>query len=150
MFETFSSVDLEFVASLFFVLVTGFLLGYERGSRGEPAGVRTHTLVCLGAMLFTMMSRYTGTDPSRIASNVVVGIGFLGAGLIMKHGEHVRGVTSAANLWLVAAIGVVIGFGFYTIAVLSAISAFIILKMPHIGEKRVAKIIYLQNKKNKK
>lgn len=131
----FSPIDLEFAANLFFVIITGFLLGYERGSRGEPAGVRTHIIVCMGAMLFTMMSRHIGLEPSRIAANVVVGIGFLGAGLIIQHGDVVHGVTSAANLWLIAAIGVVIGFGYFFIATAAAVATFIVLKLPHVGDR---------------
>jgi putative Mg2+ transporter-C (MgtC) family protein len=133
--QLFTVIDAHFMAGLVFVFVAGFLIGYERGSRGEPAGVRTHTLVCMGAMLFTLVSRYVDVNStSRIAANVVVGIGFLGAGMIMHERGSVHGLTTSATIWLVAAIGVAIGYGFYIIAVIATIAAFAVLKLPHIGE----------------
>ncbi|MBN1792867.1 MgtC/SapB family protein [Candidatus Woesearchaeota archaeon] len=124
------------MTGIVFVFVAGFLIGFERGSRGEPAGVRTHTLVCFGAMLFTLISQYVDPlSPSRIAANVVTGMGFLGAGIIMHNRGSVKGLTTAATLWLTAAIGVAIGYGFYVVAVLATLSAFVILKLPHIGEE---------------
>jgi putative Mg2+ transporter-C (MgtC) family protein len=132
----FSIIDGHFLAGLVFVFVAGFMIGLERGTRGEPAGVRTHTLVCLGAMLFTIVSRYVDpAAPSRISANVVVGMGFLGAGIIMHERGSVHGLTTSATLWLVAAIGVAIGYGFYLMAFLSTVAAFAILKLPHIGEQ---------------
>jgi putative Mg2+ transporter-C (MgtC) family protein len=132
-------VDGHFVAGLVFAMVAGFLIGYERGSRGEPAGVRTHMLVCIGAMLFSTVSQYVDDiSPSRIAANVVVGMGFLGAGLIMQYKGSVHGLTSAASLWLIAAVGIAIGYGFYIISFITMITAFLILKLPHIGEQQDA------------
>ena len=128
-------IDAHFLAGVVFVFVAGFLIGFERGSRGVPAGVRTHTLVCLGAMLFAVVSQYVDpAAPSRIASTVVTGMGFLGAGIIMHHRGSVHGLTTAATLWLVAAIGVAVGYQFYTTAVLTTFFAFAILKLPHFGE----------------
>ena len=102
----------------------GFALGLERELRGQMAGLRTHILVSLGACLFTLASVLiaapVGTqslegvevDVSRIASQVVVGIGFLGAGSILRHGTAVKGLTTAANLWLTASVGLSVGLGF--------------------------------------
>lgn len=133
--EYLLSIELRFLIGFFFVSIAGFLIGYERGSREKPAGVRTTTLVCFGAMLFTMISDYV--DPSstaRIAANIVTGIGFLGAGIIMHHKGSVQGVTTAATVWMAAAIGMAIGFGWYLVAVIATLLSFLILRLPHFGE----------------
>jgi|SRR6185503_9324268 len=93
-------------------------IGLERAWRGKAAGVRTHVLVSLGSTLIVLISVHmaTGTtnvDPTRIASNVVTGLGFLGAGTIMHSGEAILGLTTAASLWAVGAIGLAVGCGFY-------------------------------------
>ena len=102
----------------------GFALGFEREVRGQDAGLRTHILVCLGSCLFTLASLYVATplgpdtpqevraDVTRIASQVVVGIGFLGGGAILRHGTSIKGLTTAANLWLTASVGLSVGLGF--------------------------------------
>jgi putative Mg2+ transporter-C (MgtC) family protein len=132
-------VDVKFLISIIFVLGAGFLIGYERGSRGEPAGVRTHTLVCLGAMMFTLLSVHADpTAPGRIAANIVTGIGFLGAGIIMQHKGSVHGLTTSATLWFAAAVGMAIGFSYYFIASIGTLFAFVVLKLPHIGERQCA------------
>jgi len=92
--------------------VLGGLIGYEREAHGRPAGLRTHILVCLGAAMFTIVSSaYSGqnADPGRVASQIVTGIGFLGAGTIIRQGSIVRGLTTAASLWTTAAIGMAVG-----------------------------------------
>lgn len=107
----------------------GGALGLEREVRGQDAGLRTHILVSLGACCFTLASIFievplsaagtpdgTRGDISRIASQVVVGIGFLGAGVILRHGGQVKGLTTAANLWLTASVGLAAGLGFYLAA----------------------------------
>ncbi|RKH00479.1 MgtC/SapB family protein [Corallococcus sp. CA053C] len=106
----------------------GGVLGVEREARSQAAGLRTHTLVALGACCFTLTSVYAEevlgpsaspgarADISRIASQVVVGIGFLGAGVIMRHGGSVKGLTTAANLWVTAAVGLACGLGLYVAA----------------------------------
>lgn len=98
--------------------VFGGLIGFEREFSDQPAGFRTHMLVCLGAALFSLAGAYgvdlTGgptVDPTRVAAQVVTGIGFLGAGAIMRQGFSVRGLTTAAALWVTAAIGVAVGLG---------------------------------------
>ncbi len=104
-------------------LVLGGLIGWQRESAEKPAGFRTHILVCVGAALFTLISAVgffgTGADPARVASNIVVGIGFLGAGTIWRTGVTVQGLTTAASLWTVAAIGTAAGVGYYIGAILT-------------------------------
>lgn len=107
----------EILLRLVLALALGGLIGLERQTVEKPAGFRTHILVTLGATLFTLISREgffgSGADPARIASNIVVGIGFLGAGTIWRSGVTVQGLTTAASLWTAAAIGTAIGAGFY-------------------------------------
>lgn len=114
--------------------ILGGFIGMEREHVGKSAGARTYSLVAIGATLYTILSLYgfgggegTSIDPSRIAGQVVVGIGFLGAGLIMHQGPRVRGLTTAAALWSVAAIGVAVGVGFYLEAVFTTLLVFFIL-----------------------
>lgn len=113
----------------------GAVIGFEREVRGKPAGLRTYAMVALGACLFTVISidgfaAFSGNsnfDPARIASNVVVGIGFLGGGLIFLKGDEVRGLTTAAGLWISAAIGVAVGAELYWAAVFATGIALVIL-----------------------
>ncbi len=120
----------------------GTVLGLERELRGQAAGLRTHLLVCLGSCLFTLASVYAGismeghaggpqdplrADITRIASQVVVGIGFLGGGAILHHGTTVRGLTTAANLWLTASVGLAVGLGFQFAAALTVVLALVVL-----------------------
>jgi uncharacterized membrane protein YhiD involved in acid resistance len=101
------------VAALF-----GFLIGLERELRRKPAGIGTNVLICAGACMFTLVSaKVDPGSPSRIAANVLTGVGFIGAGLILKDNEgSVRGLTTAAGIWMAAAVGLSIGFGYYIIA----------------------------------
>ena len=100
--------------------ICGGLIGYQRETHDSPAGFRTHILVCVGSAIFMMVSKIVGAsthDMGRIAAQVASGIGFLGAGTIIKQGSIVRGLTTAASLWAVAAIGLAVGFGGETMAV---------------------------------
>lgn len=107
--------------------VLGGMIGYERQSKRKAAGLRTNILVCLGSCLIMMMSFHiyqrveglTNADPARLAAQVVSGIGFLGAGAIMKEGVSITGLTTAACLWVVAGVGLAVGAGFYAEAVLT-------------------------------
>lgn len=111
----------------------GALVGLERQTHGRPAGLRTHTLVCLGSTLFTLCSYEIAgpaADPGRIAAQIVTGVGFLGAGTIMRQGSIVIGLTSAASIWSIAAVGVAVGIGDRA-AVLAAVSALLILLVLH-------------------
>jgi putative Mg2+ transporter-C (MgtC) family protein len=113
-------------------------LGLEREMHGHPAGMRTHMLVSLGSAIFTVLSIYafegvgSSADPSRIAAQVVTGIGFLGAGAIAKYGPSIRGLTTAASLWVVAAVGIGCGAGAYLVAAVGTAIAALALWPLHI------------------
>ena len=130
-------LQLEFLIDIIFALAAGFVIGVERESRGKPAGISTNSLVIGGAMLFTYLS--AAVDPnstSRIAAQVVSGIGFLGAGMILK-GEvdkKITNLTTAASVWYSAAIGMAIGFNFYIIALAAVIFAVLVPRIPHITQ----------------
>lgn len=106
--------------------ICGSIIGLERKSRHKPVGMRTITLICMGSTIFTivsiLVSRDVGADPGRVAAQVVTGIGFLGAGTILRGPREVRGLTTAATIWVVAAIGLLIGAGYAIPAIL--LSAF--------------------------
>ncbi|MFZ0487663.1 MAG: MgtC/SapB family protein [Arenicellales bacterium] len=124
-------VYLATITHLIFSLIAGGLIGLERGVQGRPAGFRTHTLVCMASTLLMLLTVYqlellpnlaTGViriDPTRMAQGVMTGIGFLGAGVIMKERLNIRGLTTAASIWMTAAIGIMIGVGFYFAAVIA-------------------------------
>ena len=128
-------LQFEFLIDIIFALAAGFVIGAERESRGKPAGISTNSLVIGGAMLFTYLS--AAVDPnstSRIAAQIVSGIGFLGAGMILK-GEtdkKITNLTTAASIWFSAAIGMAIGFNFYIIALAAVIFAVVVPRIPHI------------------
>jgi putative Mg2+ transporter-C (MgtC) family protein len=130
-------LQLEFLIDIIFALVAGFVIGAERESRGKPAGISTNSLVIGGTMLFTYLS--AAVDPnstSRIAAQVVSGIGFLGAGMILK-GEvdkKITNLTTAASVWFSAAIGMAIGFNFYIIALVAVVFAVLVPRIPHISK----------------
>lgn len=110
-------VDMYALGKLMVAAVLAGLIGYERESRGRAAGLRTHILVSLGSCLAVLTAealsaKYPGVDPSRIASQIVSGIGFLGAGTIMRSKASVKGLTTAASLWVTACIGMAIGCGY--------------------------------------
>jgi putative Mg2+ transporter-C (MgtC) family protein len=110
--------------------LSGVVVGLERQLRGKPVGMRTSTLICIGTYIFIAITRYIATDatdPSRIVGQVVTGIGFLGAGVILARHGAVIGVTSASAIWVLAAIGVVIGLGFPWLGVKLAVLTVVIL-----------------------
>jgi putative Mg2+ transporter-C (MgtC) family protein len=114
-------------------LVLGAAIGFERELQRQPAGFRTHSLVSLGAALFTVVSAYGFTgdvvDPTRIAAQIVSGIGFIGAGTILQHRGNIRGLTTAASLWAVAAIGTAAGAGLYSVAVIGTVLILVVLSI---------------------
>lgn len=133
-------VEVTFFLNLILAIALGFVIGAERESRGKDAGVSTHILVIAGAMLFTFLSMSVDPDSkSRIAAQIVTGIGFLGAGLILKDGGNVRNLTTAASLWFAGAVGMAIGFGYTAIAVIAAVASALIPRIPHINKKPSAK-----------
>jgi len=157
--------EFEMITRLVVALVLGSLIGIERVHAGKSAGIRTLGLVSLGSALFIVVSELVlanyGTidaDPLRVAAQIVTGIGFLGAGMIIFKGDHISNLTTAAGVWVAAAIGVATGFGFYTLAITVTILVIITFSLmlnvelflkkkfgqqPRIrkteGEKRIAK-----------
>ncbi|MDX2138763.1 MAG: MgtC/SapB family protein [Chloroflexota bacterium] len=128
----------EAIQILAAVLVGG-LIGIEREYRNKSAGLRTMVFICLGATIFTMLSSSIGgdaADPTRIASNIVTGVGFLGAGVILRNGGRVAGLTTASIIWLVAAIGMGIGYKSYMLTgIVSAVVLFVLWIIPTLEEK---------------
>jgi len=113
----------------------GAAIGYQRERTGKPAGLRTHTLICLGAALFTVASIYgfgATSDAARVAAGVVAGIGFIGAGAIIRGGEGIiAGLTTAATIWVVAGVGLAAGAGLYIVSTVSTALILIVLFLPH-------------------
>jgi putative Mg2+ transporter-C (MgtC) family protein len=121
-------LPVEMIVRLLLAVVLGILVGVEREISHRPAGLRTHALVSLGACLFTITSiDYFNMDPARVAAGIVTGIGFIGAGSIIAEKGRVQGITTAASLWCVAAIGLAVGAGAYVLAVVSTVLVFGIL-----------------------
>jgi putative Mg2+ transporter-C (MgtC) family protein len=123
-----SSNDINTVNAVFRIIVSflaGALIGIEREKTGHPAGLKTHILIAMGSTLFMIISIYIPqtfnnmSDPGRVAAQVISGIGFLGAGAILSLGVNVRGLTSAASIWIMSAIGLLIGVGLIELAVVS-------------------------------
>ncbi len=128
------SIELEMVLRLLLATALGAIIGYQRERAGKPAGLRTHILICVGAAIFTIASIYGfgAADTARVAAGVVAGIGFLGAGAIIRGGEGiVAGLTTAATIWMVAGIGLAAGAGLYLVSTVTAIIALIVLFLPH-------------------
>ena len=129
------TIDLEIALRLVLAAVLGAVVGFQRERANKPAGLRTHILICLGAALFTVASIYgfgsTG-EPGRVAAGVVVGIGFLGAGVIMhREGGIVAGLTTAATIWAMAGIGLAVGAGLYLASAVATVLVSIVLLLPH-------------------
>jgi len=111
-------------------IVLGAVVGIERQVSGKSAGLRTNVLICLGAAVFTIISKQMAsgsTDVTRIAAQIVTGVGFLGAGAIIQDTGGVRGLTTAATIWLVASIGMACGAGYYALAAISTLLAVLVL-----------------------
>lgn len=121
-------------------LILGGVLGMERQYHDKPAGYATNCLICLGATLFTILSQCMGEqggDPGRIAAQIVTGVGFIGAGSILRDGNKISGLTTAAGVWLVAAIGMAVGYGEYILASLFAASILLI----QLGVRKTIKLL---------
>jgi len=124
------------LAQIVLAAVLGAALGFEREVGAQPAGLRTHMLVSLGAALFTLAGADLGRgDPVRVAAQVVTGIGFLGGGAIFKEGINVRGLTTAASLWVTAAIGLAVGLRAWLAAIAGTALAFGVLYLVKLGER---------------
>ncbi len=139
----------EIIIRLAIAVGLGLLIGAERLLVKEAAGMKTHALVSLGAAVFVVISEMiafkygggiAGFDPSRIASQVIVGIGFLGAGSIILHGGRLVGLTTAGGLWVTAGIGMAAGFGFYGLAIVATLLVLFILLAVNLFERPIRKI----------
>lgn len=149
---------LDILIHLVGALVAGGIIGLERSFHGRPAGFRTHTLVCLTSSLLMLVTLYQDQwmpgdaldmvriDPTRTAQGIMTGIGFLGAGVIFKEGLSVRGLTTAASIWITAAIGVLIGIGFYFPAIVATILTIGILSLFRRIEAKMPTQQYAQHR----
>ena len=137
--------ELDMIIRLGLGFAAGAIIGFERSSRRQVAGLRTHILIATGATLLMLLSIYLPQqlspnsfgDPGRIAAQVVSGIGFLGAGAIIRLGNNVRGLTTAASIWFVAAVGLAIGGGMFIVAGCAVVLGLITLMLLRVFEKRV-------------
>ncbi|OGE77661.1 MAG: hypothetical protein A2751_00545 [Candidatus Doudnabacteria bacterium RIFCSPHIGHO2_01_FULL_46_14] len=138
-------MDYSIIIKVAVAALLGAVVGFERELARKVAGIRTHSLVCLASALFTSISvdafkPYIGSvgyDPSRIISNIVVGIGFIGAGAILRNGSKVEGTTTAASLWAIAAIGVTVGVGLFKEAILITILVYSVLQVVWLVEQKI-------------
>jgi len=123
------SLPLDAIVKILLAVLLGGLVGGEREIRDKSAGFRTMILICLGATLFTLISSYLagGNSSSGVVASIVTGIGFLGAGAILREGNHITGMTTASSIWLVAAVGMALGSGQYLLAVTVTVVALVIL-----------------------
>lgn len=143
------ALRLELLVQLVLAVLLGGLIGAERELRGKPAGLRTNILICIGATLFTVLSYHVGgpADPARIASQILAGVGFIGAGTILHMRGAVTGLTSAATIWVVAAIGMAIGSSAYVEAIGSAFLVLAVLtgveKFEEVLQRRSARTRFL-------
>jgi len=146
--------DIEMLVRLLAALAAGTFIGYERSFHGRPAGLRTHVLVCLASSLLMLVTVYedywvrtegmSRLDPTRMAQGIMTGIGFLGAGVIVKEGFSVRGLTTAASIWVAAAIGVVIGAGSYLTGAEASIVTLVALALLRHLEDRLPAQSYVR------
>lgn len=138
-------MDTIIIIKVALAALLGAVVGFERELARKVAGIRTHSLVCLASALFTSISidafrDYIGTagyDPSRIISNIIVGIGFIGAGAILRHGSKVEGTTTAASLWAIAAIGVTVGVGLFKEAIIITTLIYVVLQVVWFIEEKM-------------
>ncbi len=135
----------ETMLKLICAMMLGGVIGYERENMNRPAGLRTHVLVCVGAAIVQvtsiefyrqMMGTFT-SDPFRLGAQVISGIGFLGAGTIMKEGNSIKGLTTAASLWTVACLGLTIGTGLYKESIFAAVAILVALKALRFFERKM-------------
>jgi putative Mg2+ transporter-C (MgtC) family protein len=146
--------ELSIIARVLGAILIGGLIGFERSFHGRPAGFRTHSLVCLASALLMVVTVYQSewmtavpldairTDPTRMAQGIMTGIGFLGAGVIFREGLTVRGLTTAASIWVTAAIGILVGIGFYFAALLGTVAALAVLSGFRLIEMRLPSEFY--------
>ncbi len=137
--------EIIIILKLVLAIILGGIIGYERETLGKPAGSRTYALIAMGSTFFTILSvngfgQMANGDPAALVGQILIGVGFIGAGLIIFHKQHVEGLTTASALWAIAAIGIAIGIGWYLIAIIAAVLVFLVLFI-------VRKIEFEKNKK---
>lgn len=145
-------MDGDFITRILLSLVLGFVIGLEREITNKSAGLRTNILVCVGSCLFTVLSIYGFSttlsiypmgDPARVAAQILTGIGFIGAGTVLRHGTSIYGLTTAATLWITASVGMACGCGKYSMAILCVILTIATLTLIRIFERNcIPKIQY--------
>jgi putative Mg2+ transporter-C (MgtC) family protein len=125
------NTEITMTVRVIIAAVMGALIGWEREAHGHEAGVRTHATVALGACTFGLISLYVdgGSDPTRIAAQVVTGVGFLGAGVILRDRGRITGLTTAATLWATAAVGLAVAYGMYILGLVSTAIILLLLSM---------------------
>lgn len=160
------AINIDFLIRILAALVLGFLIGLERELTNKYAGLRTHILVCIGACVFTIISIYgfptfaegdnvlvsqaTGIrDTGRVAAQIVTGIGFIGAGTVLRNGPMIIGLTTAATLWISAAIGMTCGVGMYDVAGITTVVAVAVLTLIRIFERRFIPTSIKRNRRYK-
>lgn len=138
-FESIFNSHVDLYVRLIVSTIIGFIIGLERAVKGKPAGIRTHILVCVGstlAMVLSTLNQGPYMDPMRLAAQVISGIGFLGAGVIWMDKDSVkRGLTTAANIWITACIGLTVGYGAYDLAILTLFLMFLSMMMKLLVKK---------------
>jgi putative Mg2+ transporter-C (MgtC) family protein len=146
--------ELVIIGRLAGALVVGALIGFERTFHGRPAGFRTHALVCLASALLMLVTVYQlhwmtevpldtiRADPTRMAQGIMTGIGFLGAGVIFKEGLTVRGLTTAASIWITSAIGILVGIGFWFAAIVGTAATLVVLALFRFIEAKLPSEFY--------
>jgi putative Mg2+ transporter-C (MgtC) family protein len=137
-------LELASIAKLLVAIVLGGLIGLERQMHGRPAGLRTHILVCMGATLVMIVGdSFVGTvDPGRAVAGIVTGVGFLGAGVIVKSHDVVRGLTTAACIWFAATIGILVGQGLFALASISTVGSVAVLELLARAARRLPSVVY--------
>src|SRR5690242_4398180 len=146
--------ELVIIVRVLGALAIGAMIGFERTFHGRPAGFRTHSLVCIASAILMIVTVYQNqwmtllehdairTDPTRMAQGIMTGIGFLGAGVIFKEGLTVRGLTTAASIWVTAAIGILVGIGFWFAAFVGAVATLMVLALFRVIEARLPSEFY--------
>jgi putative Mg2+ transporter-C (MgtC) family protein len=149
-----SQEEIVILIRVFGATIICALIGFERSFHGRPAGFRTHALVCIASAILMIVTVYQNewmtvvpvdairTDPTRMAQGIMTGIGFLGAGVIFKEGLTVRGLTTAASIWVTAAIGILIGIGFWFAALIGALATLMVLSVFRLIENRLPSEFY--------
>ncbi len=133
-----TALTVDQVVKIAVALGLGTVIGFEREWADKPAGIRTHILVCVAACIITIMASYFEAEEAqaRLMEGIIVGVGFLGAGSIISSGNSgVRGLTTAASIWITCAIGMTVGSGKYALAALAAVAVFIVLRMGKAKER---------------